>query len=352
MHPAKERILRYEAKYGFNLEARRAFNRAIRGGGKNPWNWFRGLFRPSKKTPSQQKQTPRQISLPQSTPQTQNPRQTSQSPPIPRTKRQYKRKATSSNRPPHNIIELTKHTTSTWTPQATKKTTTTNDFTPSKRLRSERHKWYTGYCNKAKTVRYMPHATSSQQMAFLQNLELLNYIFEEHDHGGGGDCFLFAWMGSSKEQYGRYGREYDERLQEIFTACQINDINIESDKSKMHCLRRVASQIIEQKLTEKRSSEGRTLTDDEREIIRRIQTPKIWLQDADINKIAEYMNLRFFIFVEGTNMWREYGPARYDPNTTDVPTYYLINKGGEQNGFLGFHFRSLTKKCEGRFSCE
>ena len=31
-------------------------------------------------------------------------------------------------------------------------------------------------------------------------------------------------------------------------------------------------------------------------------------------------------------MWWEYGPARYDPNTTDVHTYYLINKGGEQNG--------------------
>ena len=33
MHPVKERILRYEEKYGFNLEARRAFNRTIRGGG-------------------------------------------------------------------------------------------------------------------------------------------------------------------------------------------------------------------------------------------------------------------------------------------------------------------------------
>ena len=48
MHPAKERILRYEAKYGFNLEARRAFNRAIQGGG-NPWQWIKGLFKPKSK---------------------------------------------------------------------------------------------------------------------------------------------------------------------------------------------------------------------------------------------------------------------------------------------------------------
>ena len=55
MHPVKERILRYEAKYGFNLEARRAFNQAIRGGGKNPWKWFMGLFESKSKTKNQQR---------------------------------------------------------------------------------------------------------------------------------------------------------------------------------------------------------------------------------------------------------------------------------------------------------
>ena len=39
MHPIKQRILEYEKKYGFNLEARRAFNQAIQGGG-NPFSWF------------------------------------------------------------------------------------------------------------------------------------------------------------------------------------------------------------------------------------------------------------------------------------------------------------------------
>lgn len=39
MHPIKQRILQYEEKYGFNLEARRAFNQAIQGGG-NPFSWF------------------------------------------------------------------------------------------------------------------------------------------------------------------------------------------------------------------------------------------------------------------------------------------------------------------------
>lgn len=348
MHPVKERILRYEAKYGFNLEARRAFNRAIRGG-VNPFKWIKGWFHRSKKTRSKKTQQPRQTSFTPYTTQTQQPRQTSQSPPIQQTKGLHKRKATSLSRPPHDVIDLTKHTTSTLTPQATKKTTTTIDFTQSKRLRSKHYKWYTGYCNKAETIHEMPHATLSQQIAFAQKLELLDYIFEEHDHGGRGDCCLYAWMGSSKEQY---GISYDERLQQIFQTCQSNGMNIESDKSKMICLRRVASQIIEDKLTEKRKLQNETLTDDERDIIRRIKTPTIWLQDADISKIAEYMNLRFFIFVEGTSRWREYGPARYDPNTTNVPTYYLINKGGEQDGFLGNHFRSLTKKCEGHFSCE
>lgn len=349
MHPVKERILRYEAKYGFNLEARRAFNRAIRGGGKNPWQWFKGLFGRSKKTPSQQTQQPRQISFSPSTSQTQQPRQISQSPPTQQTKGPYKRKATSFNRPTRDVIDLTKNTTSTLTPQATKKTTNTIDLTQSKRFRSRHYnKWYTGYCNMAKTIRANPNMSVHDQIAFAQKLSLFDWNFEEHEHGGGGDCFLYAWMGSSSEQYPKG----DARLEQIFQTCQSNGIDVSSKESRMKCLRRVVSKIVSDKIKQRRQSQNRPLNENDSKIIKRIKTPTIWLQDADINKIAEYMNLNFFIFVEADNTWREFGPARYDPNTTNVPTYYLINKGEEQDGFLGFHFRSLTKTYPGNFSCE
>ena len=421
MHPAKERILRYEAKYGFNLEARRAFNRAIHGGGKNPWQWIKGLFKPKSK-PTQQthhisrrkqptntiihqniqpystkprthrnmsSQTVQPISTPtheqtdkpnipplvtQKLPDWQRTLSRSSNPSI----KQETHRHVQINKLPHwqrtlliksrkntskrkrDVMDLTNNKPSTLTSHAATKTTNATDLTQSKlsklsnhskhskHLHSRHSKWYQGYCNKANMIHENPNVSFKDKIAFAQKLDLFDWTFKEHEHGGGGDCFLYAWMGSSGEQY----PNGDERLGQIFQTCSSNGIDVSSKESRMKCLRRVVSEIIEQKLTEKRRSEGRTLTSDEREIIHRIQTPREWLQDADISKIAEYMNLNFFIFVEADNTWREFGPARYDPATTDVPTYYLINKGGEQQGFLGFHFRSLTRQKPGRFSCE
>lgn len=384
MHPTKERILKYEQKYGFNLQARRALNAAIRGGGTSPWQWVKNLFtwpwssqeqtqhtHPASKTTSTQNTTrthatPTQTIKPYSTPHITNSN-TNIIKPFDTNVHNQRRK-----RPLHNTsIPLNKKPNPSSQTSSFKRTLLrqgplvspllkkarldvskpapppSSSSTSKLALNNKQNPWYVGYCNQAAASRLMPYATLNQQIAFAEKLQLLDFNFQEHDHGGGGDCFLYAWIGSSQEQYG----ERDERLNQIFLSCRSHGMDIESKEAKMRCLRNVVSDVVERGLTNRRKGQNRELSVQDREIIKRIKTPGQWLQDIDIEKIAEYMNLNFFLFINLQRVWRVFGPARYDPKTTDVPTYYIINKGGIRNGIIGVHYMSLTKLSKGHFSC-
>lgn len=199
-----------------------------------------------------------------------------------------------------------------------------------------------------------------------QNLSNLNYYFKEHEHGGGGDCFLYAWMGSSKEQ--NNNTEYDDRVKDLLQTCpQWNTIQryeqevargiIHRNKpilqkrikqAEMRCLREVVGNFMRVEL-ERRSDRLQPRDKKYMEnVIQRITTRGTWLQDEDIIKIADYMNMRFFVFIEATNTWQIYEPPT-DPEGIYVPTYYIINKGLSNNGWAGFHYKSLTKLYKGNF---
>lgn len=584
MHPVKERILRYEAKYGFNLEARRAFNQAIRGGGKNPWKWFMGLFKSKSKTKNQQRhhvsgnKQPTKVTFSTIPPRSTMPHRVASSPTIqphftlphngtlPRTVQPHstprhtqpkmlniphvstttrKRKhnepllpkqkyglqyvlSQTKKHPPryglkHVMSQMKKHpprsglkyvlsqqrkqfsepkeqlpiyvpsppkkqpkkipslemtspptriassfsttttrqvrplsfptphtTTHTATRQArplpfsTSRTprSTTNPGaassskpTPNKSSRGilesvnsspKSHKtrrvtrtpggapktsvksvWYEGeggydhgttstrqirngyvtitlpdnrirnttldkvtfedpkrfreaYCYLYNSI----HHPSSQDK---ENLSNLNYYFKEHDHGGGGDCFLYAWLGSSLEQ--NNGKGYDERVKDLLQTCSkwtaiktykdevargiISNQDVLQKRIKeteMLCLREVVGNFMQVELETR--SEKLYTRDKEymKDVIQRISTKGTWLQDADIIKIADYMNMRFFVFVEANNTWQIYEPPS-NPENIDIPTYYMINKGQSNSGWAGYHYKSLTKLYKGNFDC-
>lgn len=577
MHPVKERILRYEAKYGFNLEARRAFNQAIRGGGKNPWKWFMGLFKSKSKTKNQQRhhvsnnKQPTKVTFSTIQPRYTLPYKVASSPTIqphstlphngtlPRTVRPHstprhtqprmlniphvstttrKRKhnepllpkqkyglkyvlSQTKKHPPryglkHVMSQMKKHpprsglkyvlsqqrkqfskpkeqlpiyvpsppkkqpkktptriasslsttkthqarplsfpTPHTTTPKATHQArplpfstprtprSTTNPGTassskpkPNKSSRGilegvnsslKSHKtrrvtrtpggapktsvksvWYEGRSgydrgttntrriNNGDVTITLPHNriinTTLDKVTFKdpkrfqeaychlynsirhpssqdkENLSNLNYYFKEHEHGGGGDCFLYAWLGSSLEQ--NNGKGYDERVKDLLQTCpQWNTIQRYKQEvakgifhknkhilqkrikeKEMLCLREVVGNFMRVEL-ERRSNRLQTRDKEYmKDVIRRISTKGTWLQDADIIKIADYMNMRFFVFVEAYNTWQIYEPPS-NPENIDIPTYYMINKGGSNSGWAGYHYKSLTKLYKGNFDC-
>ena len=200
------------------------------------------------------------------------------------------------------------------------------------------------------------------------NLSNVNYYFKEHEHGGGGDCFLYAWLGSSLEQ--NNGEEYDDRIKDLLQTCTkwtaikkykkkvargiISNRHVLQKKIKqaeMLCLREMVGNFMRGELERRADILGLRDKEIMKGVIQRISTKGTWLEDADIIKIADYMNMRFFVFVEATNTWQIYEPPT-NPKDIYVPTYYIINKGqSDNNGWAGYHYKSLTKLYEGNFDC-
>ena len=479
MHPIKERILEYEKKYGYNLQARRAFNQAIMGG-VNPFSWFgtklKSWFGKKDKQTSYTKsdlfKTPKPVSTPayrstfgESKPISNNPSIVSKSSKpyrstfgesktisnnpsiVSKSSKPYrstfgesksiskkpsnasdssqpsqyipknKFKTTYGNASEHNKYKMSKPSTttinnpfenlhftsndifdlttkqqkyplqnnkpsdgfvdltsSTKTQSNFNKRKITNTFQNPHRKQNrfdETNEWRVAYCKLAELLAgSYREPTIQQQMQMFENLEKVDFIFEEHEHGGEGDCFLYAWIGSSEEQN-------DDRVSSLIQTCDFNTssntleqikalqqrlqqarttknlkyvdfLKQEIMRHKMMCLRQVLGDHMKEQLHSRKLEPLNK--QNLKNTIDRIYKQGTWIQDEDIQKIADYLNFQFYVYIQNEQMWRMFTPTKVDPNIK-VSTFYLVLIGSQYDNFVGSHFRSLTKKYKGNFNC-
>ena len=393
MHPLKARILEYEKQYGFNLQARRAFNNMLRGGGfKDFKDWITKLFNrtptapsPSSLVPSGPQQTTMNIKRKRDdeTEHTENPMDkrarasnssinTSRPSPdqwinLSGTNKPIDlsgTESTSTSSPKQPIIDLTKSrklaskaTSSSFSSTSglvkpTSQAMSSSSF-PTSHLVTRRPKnvpkpkeWREAYCKyKVMLAGVNPNAlVNSQNVEKIQKKgERVNFVFDCVDNDGGGDCFLYAWL-IADQLYG------NNHLDQFWNICKFDrDLKkqINTTKGKMLCLRKMLGtqlRVIQQ-------TQQTNILDGN---IKIIETPGSWLRSQEIELIAKHFNMHFLMYCEHVkhdNPWQEFGKFEQGVGDTQSPTYYIYNTGGVRDGYGGNHFMTLVPITQGNFSC-
>lgn len=393
MHPLKARILEYEKQYGFNLQARRAFNNMLRGGGfKDLKDWITKLFHrtpsapsPSSLVPSGPQQTTMNIKRKRDdeTEHTENPmdKRTRASNSSINTSRPSPdqcvdltgtnklidlsgTETTSSSSPKQSIIDLTNSdrrdaeaTSSSFSSASglakPNSQALSSSFSLTSSLVTRRPKnvpkskeWREAYCKyKVMLAKANPNAlVDSWYVEEIQKKgERVNFVFDCVDNDGEGDCFLYAWLIADQ----LYGKNH---LDQFWKVCEVDPdpkINSNTTKGKMLCLRKKLG-------TQLRVIQQRQQTNITDQNIKIIKTPGSWLRSQEIELIAKYFNMHFLIYCEHgehDKSWQEFDKFEQDVGDTQSPTYYIYNTGDVKNGYAGNHFMTLVPIRAGKFSC-
>lgn len=393
MHPLKARILAYEKQYGFNLQARRAFNNMLRGGGLKDWfgHWWAKLLN---RTPSVQSPSSLLPSGPQQTTMNIKGKRKEREEPTntgnPVIKRVNKSnssintsrsspdqwidlsgsnkpidlsgtESTSTSSPKQPIIDLTK--SRKLAPKATSSffSSTSSFVKPTSQALSSsfsstsslvtrrptyvpnREEWREAYCKyKVMLAEANPNALLDARYVeeIKQKGERVNFVFDCRDNNGGGDCFLYAWLIADQ----LYGNNHLNRFWKVCEADPDPKINSNTSKGKMLCLRKKLG-------TQLRVIQQTQQTDILDENIKIIQTTGAWLRSQEIELIAKFFNMHFLMYCEHSKSWQEFGRFEQGVGEMQSPTYYIYNTGGVMNGYAGNHFMTLVPITQGNFSC-